>query len=122
MERRMVAIWQRALHVDEIGIHDNFFDLGGHSLLLLKVHSQLQETFLKEIPVLELFKYPTISALAASLTAAAAPEPEPDPATSARAEARREVRAQQRQLSLRRRTGFRQKPGADPDPERSDDE
>ena len=63
-ERAIAAIWRTVLNVEKIGIHDNFFDLGGHSLLLVQVHYQLFERFSSEISLIELFKLPTISALA----------------------------------------------------------
>jgi amino acid adenylation domain-containing protein len=63
-ERRIAEIWQALLQVDRVGIHDNFFDLGGHSLLLIQVQARLQELFAETIPIVELFKYPSIHALA----------------------------------------------------------
>jgi amino acid adenylation domain-containing protein len=61
-EQIVVAIWQSVLHVDNIGIHDNFFDLGGHSLLLIEMFDKLQQTFdNKKITIVDLFRYPTVS-------------------------------------------------------------
>jgi aryl carrier-like protein len=54
--------------VDKIGLHDNFFDLGGHSLRMARVHAQLRDVLQQEISMVELFQYPTISALAQHLT------------------------------------------------------
>jgi amino acid adenylation domain-containing protein len=68
MERAIAEIWQEVLRIERVGAHDNFFDLGGHSLMLAKVHSQMQEVFNRELPMIELFKYPTISALAEYLS------------------------------------------------------
>jgi acyl carrier protein len=64
IERSIAMIWQEVLNVETVGIHDNFFDLGGHSLLAVKAHSRLQEVFKRDISMVELFKYPTVSALA----------------------------------------------------------
>ncbi|MDT5268373.1 MAG: hypothetical protein QOH49_559 [Acidobacteriota bacterium] len=64
VERAIAAIWREALGLEEVGIHDNFFDLGGHSLLLVRVHSELRQAFDAELTMLDLFKYPTISSLA----------------------------------------------------------
>ncbi|MFL6192843.1 MAG: amino acid adenylation domain-containing protein, partial [Thermoanaerobaculia bacterium] len=69
LERIIAAVWQEALAVDTVGIHDNFFDLGGHSLLLARVHSRLREALAREISLVELFKNPTVSSLAAALAA-----------------------------------------------------
>jgi amino acid adenylation domain-containing protein len=64
LEQTIATVWQKALNIENIGIHDNFFELGGHSLLLVKVNSQLREIFKTELPLLEMFRYPTISSLA----------------------------------------------------------
>src|SRR6185312_16283251 len=55
------------LSVDQVGVEDNFFDRGGHSLLLIRVHSRLQKLLGREIPVVDLFNHPTIAALARHL-------------------------------------------------------
>ncbi|MEH2455999.1 non-ribosomal peptide synthetase [Nostoc sp.] len=68
VEQTIVNIWQQMLHVEKVGIHDNFFDLGGHSLLLVQVHAKLREAFHTDISVLNLFEYPTINSLAKYLT------------------------------------------------------
>jgi acyl-coenzyme A synthetase/AMP-(fatty) acid ligase/acyl carrier protein len=67
-ERKIAAIWHEILQFKEVGIHDNFFDLGGHSLLMVRAHSKIQETFETKISIVELFKAPTVSALARRLT------------------------------------------------------
>ena len=54
----------KVLNVDHVGIYDNFFDLGGHSLLLAQVHSELRELFEKEIPLIRMFEYTTVHGLA----------------------------------------------------------
>jgi amino acid adenylation domain-containing protein len=67
LERVISGIWREALGVDQVGIHDSFFDLGGNSLLLVRVHARLQEALAKSIPIMDLFNYPTIDRLAAHL-------------------------------------------------------
>jgi len=64
VEKAIANIWEESLHVEDVGIHDNFFDLGGHSLLLVQVHSKLQKIFQRDFPLVEMFQYPTISCLA----------------------------------------------------------
>lgn len=64
IERVITAIWQSVLEIERPGIHDNFFDLGGHSLLLLRVQDRLRTAFHKEPSIVDLFEYPTISSLA----------------------------------------------------------
>jgi len=67
-EHMMADIWQAYLHVDTVGIYDNFFDLGGHSLLMGQVIGKIQETLHTTITLLDFFKYPTIHSLASFLS------------------------------------------------------
>jgi amino acid adenylation domain-containing protein len=67
VERMIVAAWKEALGVDSIGIHDNFFDLGAHSLTVAEVQAKLQETLGREIPLLDLFQFSTVCSLASHL-------------------------------------------------------
>jgi amino acid adenylation domain-containing protein len=69
LERSIAAIWREVLGVEDLGTGDNFFDRGGHSLLLIRVHARLQKLLGREIPVLDLFNHPTIGALARHLAA-----------------------------------------------------
>ena len=64
IEAAITRIWQEALNVERIGVNDNFFDAGGHSLLMVQVHNRLSAMFEKQISIVELFAKPTISALA----------------------------------------------------------
>ncbi|GAB1543387.1 hypothetical protein NUACC21_60610 [Scytonema sp. NUACC21] len=63
VEQAIAAVWQEALSIEKVGMHDNFFDLGGHSLLMAQVHKKLQEVFKRDFLMTEMFKYPTISSL-----------------------------------------------------------
>ena len=68
LERRIARIWGELLEVDRIGVHDNFFDLGGHSLLLTQVFSRLvKEIECADLTMIELFQFPTIELLARHL-------------------------------------------------------
>jgi amino acid adenylation domain-containing protein/non-ribosomal peptide synthase protein (TIGR01720 family) len=88
VEREVAGVWREVLGVDEVGVHDNFFDLGGTSLLLYRVYARLRETR-EELRVVDLFRYPTVEALAGHL-AAEAPKPGQTLGRSrSRAEARR---------------------------------
>ncbi|WP_051928061.1 non-ribosomal peptide synthetase [Nitrosococcus oceani] len=64
IEQMLVEMWAEVLGVKSIGIHDNFFDLGGHSLSAIQVIARLQESFDVELPVVSLFEAPTIEELA----------------------------------------------------------
>ena len=66
LERDLAMIWQQVLGLERVSIHDNFFDLGGHSLLMAQAHSRLQEHLGREVPIVDLFRYPTIHLLAAT--------------------------------------------------------
>ncbi len=63
IEVQIAKIWQDVLEIPQVGIHDNFFELGGHSLLLVQAHDRLVQIFGPQITLVDLFKYPTISAL-----------------------------------------------------------
>ena len=96
-ERAIAAIWQSVLNLEQVGLHDNFFDLGGHSLLMVRVHGQLQQQLAVEIPLVELFRYPTVSTLAAYLRNRTAETPTGDRASElAAGKQRLQQRRQQR--------------------------
>ncbi|WP_208345332.1 HAD-IIIC family phosphatase, partial [Aetokthonos hydrillicola] len=64
VEQEIAAIWKKILHIENIGIDDNFFNIGGRSLQVVQVNSRLKEVFGKEIPLVDMFQYTTIRALA----------------------------------------------------------
>jgi amino acid adenylation domain-containing protein len=71
LEKEIAAIWRDVLHLDDVGVHDNFFDLGGHSLTLLRVHGKIRGRMRNaDVKIVDLFQYPTVGALAAYLSAA----------------------------------------------------
>jgi non-ribosomal peptide synthetase component F/SAM-dependent methyltransferase/aryl carrier-like protein len=63
MERRIATVWEDVLGVERVGRNDNFFDLGGHSLLMIRVHSRLRDSHYN-LSLTDLFQHPTVSALA----------------------------------------------------------
>jgi acyl carrier protein len=63
-EIALAKIWGEVLGLKQVGLHDNFFDLGGHSLLLLRVQARLGEVLDAKVSIAEMFQYPTISSLA----------------------------------------------------------
>ena len=67
-ERLIAAVWQEMLQLEKVGINDNFFSLGGHSLLVVKIQAKLNEIFEQKLSVIDLFKYPTIKTLAQYLS------------------------------------------------------
>ena len=68
IEQTITSIWQEVLGVEHIGVNDNFFEVGGHSLLMVQVHSKLSALFDSKLSIAEMFAKPTISALAEHLS------------------------------------------------------
>jgi precorrin-6B methylase 2 len=64
VERIIVDIWRDVLDVEEVGIHHNFFDLGGDSLLISSVRSRLERLLKVQVSIVDLFRYPTVHSLA----------------------------------------------------------
>jgi amino acid adenylation domain-containing protein len=63
-EEQLVAIWEGLLPVDRVGIDDNFFDLGGHSMLALRLVARIQDTFDVDLFLTAVFEHPTVRELA----------------------------------------------------------
>jgi amino acid adenylation domain-containing protein/FkbM family methyltransferase len=63
VEKIIADIWQKALAIEKVGIYNNFFELGGNSLLLVKINQQLQEELGLELSIVDMFNYPTIYSL-----------------------------------------------------------
>ncbi|MED1790442.1 amino acid adenylation domain-containing protein [Brevibacillus laterosporus] len=68
IESTLTKIWQEALGTEQIGIHDHFFHIGGDSYRLLYAHQEINAIFRRELPVIEMFRYPTIHTLAQRLS------------------------------------------------------
>ncbi|HEX7241918.1 MAG TPA: amino acid adenylation domain-containing protein, partial [Longimicrobiaceae bacterium] len=76
-ERLVAGIWAETLGVERVETDDSFFDVGGNSLLLLRVHSRLAEALGREVPLVELLHHRSLGALAAHLDAGSDPAPLP---------------------------------------------
>jgi aryl carrier-like protein len=63
-EKVIAGVWQQMFGIDRVGVDENFFDLGGHSLLLVQMHARLRQTLNVTFPIVTLFAHPTIRALA----------------------------------------------------------
>jgi thioesterase domain-containing protein/acyl carrier protein len=68
VEIQLAALWQQVLEVPKIGIHDNFFDLGGHSLKAAQLFFLLEQVYGRNLPLATLFQAPTIAELASVLS------------------------------------------------------
>lgn len=95
-EQTIKEIWQEVLGVKEVGLYENFFELGGNSLIALEVINKLKKAFRRPIPAVMLFEAPTISLLTRYLQPEQAPEPvvERDLLRKRREDARRTARAE----------------------------
>lgn len=88
MEKAIAGVWCELLGVTEVGVNDNFFDVGGHSLLVVQMHDKLQKALNRSLAITDLFQYPNIAALADYLGRSEAGEPRHGE-NQARAQARR---------------------------------
>ncbi|MEM7354909.1 MAG: FkbM family methyltransferase, partial [Acidobacteriota bacterium] len=115
LERQLASAWQDVLKVDRIGRHENFFEAGGTSLLLVQLHRELQQTTERELSLVDLFRHPTIESMATFLQTG--PQERANVAES-RDRARKQAEAltgsnareRQRQFLQRRRRGRRARP------------
>lgn len=92
LEGEIAAVWKEVLGLDSVGASDNFFDLGGHSLLTIQVQRRLRERLGRDIPITDLFRFPTVRALADHLEGGDATTRGADVGRS-RAEMRRHARS-----------------------------
>ncbi|MFC5743623.1 non-ribosomal peptide synthetase [Dyella tabacisoli] len=74
LEQALAAIWQELLQVERVGRHDNFFDLGGHSMLVVKALARTNQFVESAITATDLYRYPTIQLLAVRISAGATPD------------------------------------------------
>ncbi|MBD2515130.1 SDR family oxidoreductase [Nostoc sp. FACHB-973] len=105
VEQIVATTWQKVLGIEKIGIYDNFFDLGGSSLIGVEVISQLQKELNTHIPIISIYERPTISSLAEFLTsdeeAILQKESHRPQVRSASIKRRKEARQNHRRTSLR---------------------
>jgi amino acid adenylation domain-containing protein/non-ribosomal peptide synthase protein (TIGR01720 family) len=101
MERRIADVWRQMFALEQVGIEENVFDLGGTSLLLVEMHQRVRETLRMDFPMITLFEHPTIKALARHLG-------EPGVPAAQTADRWRERAARQKQALAQLRTRSKQ--------------
>jgi thioesterase domain-containing protein/acyl carrier protein len=65
VERRLAGFWQELLGLERVGVEDSFFDLGGHSLIAVRLFAMIRKAFQVDLPISVLFEAPTIRRIAA---------------------------------------------------------
>lgn len=68
LEKAIARIWQEILHVEKVGVDDSFFDLGGHSLLIIQSYRRLSEITSRHLTITDMFRFPTVRSLARYLS------------------------------------------------------
>jgi acyl carrier protein len=64
VEQALAEIWQQLLNVEQVGVHDDFFALGGHSLMTIRLITELSEASGQQLSIADVFEQPTIAELA----------------------------------------------------------
>jgi natural product biosynthesis luciferase-like monooxygenase protein len=95
LEEQIAAAWRETLGLQKVGIQDNFFDLGGHSLLVVRLHRRLQGTLPKPVSLTDLYRFPTIGSLSEFLSS--------DPTAAAAGESADRAKLRREMLDRRRR-------------------
>jgi amino acid adenylation domain-containing protein len=70
LEEAIACIWREVLQVERVGVRDNFFELGGDSLRLFQAYNKLRLALARDLPLIQLLRYPTIESLTAYLSRA----------------------------------------------------
>lgn len=76
VEKQLASIWADVLHTGPVGIHDNFFDLGGHSLIAAQLVMRVNTALQTKLELRELFETPTVAGFAARIEATRKPSPQ----------------------------------------------
>ena len=103
LERVLAGVWQEALRLPAVGIHDNFFERGGTSLTLARVLARLNEELGRRLPLVALYEFPTIASLARHLSADPSEQPEQPAGQRAPGGRDERLRAGRARLAGRRR-------------------
>jgi amino acid adenylation domain-containing protein len=104
LEETIAGVWREVLQLEEVSVEDSFFDLGGHSILIVQVQTKLQHALGVELSIVDLFQFATIRALAQRLSGLGDERSKLSEAQE-RAETRRESSKRQRQARRNRAAG-----------------
>jgi hypothetical protein len=96
LERAIAAVWREVLNLDAVGVNDNFFEIGGHSLLLASLHEKLEAALGRELLMVDLFRSPTVRSFAALVGEHGEPQPRAAQRGEDRGSARRAARVGRR--------------------------
>jgi amino acid adenylation domain-containing protein len=96
LERAIAGAWREVLGVDAVGVNDNFFEIGGHSLLLALLHEKLEGALGRELQMVDLFRSPTVRSFAALVGEHAEAQPRAAQRGEDRGSARRAARVGRR--------------------------
>lgn len=99
VQARIAEVWRNVLKLSSVGVNDNFFDIGGHSLLAVQVHRQLCTALDRKLAITDVFRFPTIKALSEWLARGEAPASSVAVGTD-RADARRVAMGRRRVATL----------------------
>ncbi|MDQ1835371.1 non-ribosomal peptide synthetase [Massilia scottii] len=75
LQQKIAQVWEALLDISGVGVNDNFFDVGGHSLLAAQVHQRLCAMFGEGLTIVDMYRYPTINGLAQHISQHAADTP-----------------------------------------------
>jgi len=103
IEQTIATVWQEILQLEPIGVHANFFALGGRSLQMVRIGQKLQTILNRDISIKDLFRRPTISGMAQYLSQTRAEKPLPVPPAAARTNRQKDAMFRQKQLMQQRR-------------------
>jgi|GEM_PF-166635 len=104
IQQLIAKIWQEALAVERVGLDDNFFDLGGHSLLVARVRFTLREKLGRDVALVDFFTYPTVRTLAQRLEEASEKNPLNVSDSQLRAARQKAGALRHRQIALKSKT------------------
>ncbi len=105
MEQLVAGVWKEVLKLNKVGIHDNFFDVGGNSLAVIQAHTRLKRILKRDLSVITLYRYPTVHSFVEYLTGETAAEDSSD-SPSYRADAIKEGKARLKSRIGKRHSQF----------------